>query len=204
MDASANAKPVPRNALGGDRGVFDDIWKVVSTINSHYSMSEDELRFAVECAEELPDKPLMMELGVCHGRTLAALAMVAATKKGLIVGVDDWGLEGSIIETRNTLLDLGITGWELRKIRTQVLLWSLPLDFLLVDAGHDEANVKPDVAKYVPFVKPGGVIMFHDFDQTFDKNSPHWAVRFYAEQACGKWDDLGYVGGLKAWRRPID
>jgi len=182
---------------------FDEIWPIVSAINPHYSMTEDELRFAVECAESLPDIPIMMELGVCHGRTLAALAMVAMNKAGLVIGVDDWGLEGSLIEVADTLKALGILNWDLRKVKTQHLLHSQPLDFLLVDAGHDEANVKPDIEKYVPLVRLGGIVMFHDYDEPFDRNSAHWAVRYYADLACGTWEDLGQVGGLKAWRRTV-
>ena len=180
---------------------WHDIWQAVCEMNSHYSLSTAELKFLIDYAIELPAGSEVLELGVCHGRTLAALGLAA--KGSEVTGIDHFGLEGSPFAVREQLRRMGLGGVQLTVGDTRVVPWGKPLDLLLIDAGHDEANVSRDVAKYVPFVKPGGMCFFHDWDDPYRAESPHEAVRRHAEAACGDWEDLGLVGGLKGFRRPL-
>lgn len=41
------------------------------------------------------------------------------------------------------------------------------LDFVFIDAAHDEANVTADIAAWLPKVRPGGVIAGHDYTRRF-------------------------------------
>lgn len=79
------------------------------------------------------------------------------------------------------------------------------ISLLFIDAGHDEANIKPDIDIWLPLVKPGGIIVFHDYDNPYDPSSPHEAVRrnadlatHYGENAPG--DDYGHT---REWTRQI-
>jgi len=40
--------------------------------------------------------------------------------------------------------------------------WIAPLDFVLIDGDHSDAGVEKDWNDWSPFVKPGGVVIFHD------------------------------------------
>jgi predicted O-methyltransferase YrrM len=40
--------------------------------------------------------------------------------------------------------------------------WKLPIDFLLIDGDHREEAVERDWLEWSPFVKPDGVVAFHD------------------------------------------
>lgn len=43
--------------------------------------------------------------------------------------------------------------------------WTYPdIDLLVIDADHSYRGVKRDLTAWLPFVKPDGVIFFHDFD----------------------------------------
>lgn len=182
---------------------FDHIWNRVKDINDQYSLSENELRFVVDHALTLQKDPTILELGVCHGRTLAALAIVARYKGGHAFGIDFFGLSGSSkAQTVDALEIRGVTNFTIIEGNTHDIPWSTPVGLLLVDAGHDEANVRPDIHKYVPKVKSGGYVFFDDYDNPYDPKSPHWAVRHYADLACADWEDLGIVDGMRGWRRP--
>src|SRR6202171_1847861 len=42
-------------------------------------------------------------------------------------------------------------------------IWTIPIDFLYIDASHDYESVKADIEAGHPHVKPGGVIAGHDY-----------------------------------------
>lgn len=171
--------------------------------NDHYSISLGELEFIIKHALTITDNPTILELGVCHGRTLAALALVATTRSGTAYGIDHFGLEGSASQVIRSMEVAGIFSYDINVSNTHTFPWNLPIDFLVIDAGHDEANVRPDIEKYLPFVKPGGMVFFDDYDDPYLQESPHWAVRYYADRACADWEDLGIVEGVRGWRKPL-
>lgn len=47
-------------------------------------------------------------------------------------------------------------------LQVELLLDSRPIDFMFIDGGHRFDNVYQDFYKYIPLVKPGGIIAFHD------------------------------------------
>jgi len=158
-----------------------------------------------ETAMLLPEGCLIVELGVCHGRTAVLLASVAQEKQGCYYGIDTWALEGSraaVAEAFERRFSRE-TWWSLWEGRTQEAPIPLPIHFLLIDAGHDEANVKPDCARWIPHVLPGGYVAFHDYDAIPDPQSPHWAVRCYADRHTGSWPSVAQCGGLMIRRRPL-
>ncbi len=49
--------------------------------------------------------------------------------------------------------------------------WNQPIDFLFIDGDHSEEGASADIAKYVPFVRPGGYIFLHDYLNVPEHNS---------------------------------
>jgi predicted O-methyltransferase YrrM len=47
-------------------------------------------------------------------------------------------------------------------------------DLIFIDGGHDLETVRLDIQNYLPFVKPGGIVAFHDFSSTCDVPSAVW------------------------------
>lgn len=182
--------------------MFDEIWEKIRDFNDHYAISKNELEFIVNMTNKIPIQPVLLELGVCHGRTLAALALIAMRKAGVAVGIDFFQLEGSASEVRSEFQKRNVTNYVILEENTHTAPWESAIDFLVVDAGHDEANVKPDIDKYLPFVTSGGYVAFDDYDDPFNRESAHWAVRYYADLACKDWIDLGIVEGVRIWQRP--
>jgi hypothetical protein len=189
---------------------WDGIRSKLSDWEGYYGIEIDrvgdfpsELEFAVMHAMEAPDGAVFLELGSCHGRTLAALAMVADAKGGMAIGCDDFRLTGCAKDIEDLMSAHGIKNYKIHTSNTHDLPWNCPVDLLIVDGGHDEFNVSRDIKKYLPFVKSGGVVMFHDYDNPYIPTSAHEAIRRNADAACvnDEWIDLGQCHGLKGFKK---
>ena len=186
----------------------DLLWKAVSAIgekfSGHYSASWDQQHALFVEALKLHERDWIVELGVCNGRTAAILARAAQIVGAQYIGVDHFGLENSAIEIRGLFDKYGLPGtiWD-ADTNIAGAIWDVPIALLFIDAGHDEANVKPDIELWVKWVKPGGVVAFHDWDEPYDRDSPHWAIRFYGEQATAGWERLESPIGMAMFRRPL-
>ena len=172
--------------------------------SNHYSASWEQQRALFEVALKLDEEEWIVELGVCNGRTAAILAHAAEIQGANYIGVDNFGLENCAADIRELFLKFGLSGsiWD-ADTHVAGRVWDLKIALLFIDAGHDEANVKPDVELWVPWVKPGGVVAFHDWDEPYDPKSPHWAVRHYGELATQGWEKLPSPSNMAMFRRPL-
>jgi len=123
-----------------------------------------------------PASPLMAELGVAHGENLSYLLARYPTLRA--IGVDSFA--GSEVDMYR-----GTTATEVYREATTALkpwlgsrarlvvgrteavdasvLGTEPFDFIFVDAEHDEASVRADLAAWMPRVRPRGIMAGHDY-----------------------------------------
>lgn len=176
--------------------------RLARSINDHYSMSEHQQQVLFNIAKKLAPGNLIVELGVAYGKTSAVLAYAARSTEGEMVGVDDFGLVGSPedFSRRMKALNLSVI---LVVSKTNEVKWDRPIDLLVIDAGHDEENVKQDVIKWVPWVKQGGFVAFHDYPDVQDRQGPHAGVKRQADKATGDWEMITYESGLMVRRRIV-
>lgn len=52
--------------------------------------------------------------------------------------------------------------------------WDKPIDLLFIDGSHVYEDVKQDFELFYPWVKPGGMVVFHDVDQKFPGVKKVW------------------------------
>ncbi len=183
--------------------------KLARTINQKYSLSEKQQHAAYKYAKKLAPGSIIVELGVAHGKTAAILAYVAKYRGLFYHGVDNYALPnpdtpspyGSKIELEANLKRLKLP-FTFHYGGTNTIFWNELIDFLLIDAGHNEVNVRTDIERWVPFVNPEGYVLFHDYDELYNPESAHEAVRRYADMYTGKWIDLDLIDGLKIRQRP--
>lgn len=129
-------------------------------------------------AAQVPHKGVIVELGSHMGKSTAYLAagVREMNRQARIYCVDLWDLG---VNTPNrhhapdvfdvfqcNLESLGL--WEsIRPIKSSTALaaigWCRPIDLLFIDAGHKYEEVSADYYAWSKFVKPGGVIAFHDY-----------------------------------------
>lgn len=176
--------------------------EMVETINPHYSIVEKHQEEMFKFIKKNIKKGgLAVELGVCWGRTVVIFGYLAKRIGFKYLGLDHFGLVGvdqeSIVRESLGKLDIEC---EVVKTNTEDYPWEegRKIDMLFIDGGHDEENVKRDVEMWTPRIADGGLVIFHDYDEILDReNSPHWAVKYYADLHTGDWKDIYFNDGLK-------
>ncbi len=165
----------------------------------HYAMDFLDLEPLYGLAMRVPRSGIIVELGVCHGRASTVLAYAARERKAQYVGVDDFSMEGTAGEVRVLLDGLGLPHCILEG-KTQTVPWDEPIDLLVIDAGHDEDNIRADINRWLPYLKSGGWVAFDDWDE--EEASAHWAVPYYGDLATQGWKELRGGGRMVAKCRP--
>jgi len=198
--------PPPKRPRGRPPTSADTVWDhalaLASTISDHYAMRRDEQQLALQYALILDPQATLLELGVTHGHTAAILCYAAKLKGFTYYGIDDFSLEGSATATQENLTRLHLP-FHLIEGKTQTVPWTKPIDYLLIDAGHDVVNITQDCFRFLPFVSPGGLVLFHDYNPTIDNTDPHWGVKNAAVTYCGTWETVDYIPWLLIKRKPI-
>ena len=140
-----------------------------------------------EMAERFPSGSHFVEVGCWMGRSTAHLAteILNRDKVILIDCVDTWkgsANEPDMMQTAREI-DVFSTFWRnmvnggVSALIRPVMLSSLrasrcyddgELDFVFVDAAHDEASVRIDILAWLPKVRRGGVLAGHDYDAETD------------------------------------
>ncbi len=166
-------------------------------------MIPGEQKVIYNYAVKLKPNSNILEVGVAHGRT--ALIIINATKhlNCHYYGIDNFSMGSTYQDVQSTLSKCN-TPFTLLVGDSASVPWTKKVDLLIIDGGHYKQPVKADCKKYIPFVKPGGIVMFHDWDRVAKRSSAHWAIRHYGEIHTKGWKDLGLIHGLKILRRPYE
>lgn len=172
-------------------------WEKMQTFPQKYSFSDEEHLWLFELMKEhCPDNPVILELGICNGRTACLLSYFAGQLGGEYHGVDIFSLESNAEQFEKRMKAAGLD-YNLYVFLTNEVDWKKPVDILLIDAAHNEPFVSQDCEKYLPFVKPGGLVIFDDCPPTVDQrviNHKTGEVIEYSEfqsrMARGGVDDL--------------
>lgn len=121
------------------------------------AFSEYDMEAIYPALKKLGKESVYLEVGVRNGRSLA---WARQWSKGDVYGIDI-----------NNELHAGHP--MLKKVNfihaasnDAVKRWTLPIDVLFIDGDHTYEGVKDDWDNFSPFVKPGGVVYFHDCDET--------------------------------------
>jgi predicted O-methyltransferase YrrM len=138
----------------------------------------DEGQRLAYLAAQVPERGIIVEIGSCQGRSAAYMAAALDRKKKVkIFCVDLWILGAGRTPERHH--DVGGYMRFVGNLRVLDLFqniipimadsveagkrWRLPIDLLFIDGGHQFNEVKADYKTWAKFVKPGGVIVFHDY-----------------------------------------
>lgn len=122
------------------------------------------------------------EIGVERGKFSAVLC--AANPDLYLICVDPWQaypgyrehvsqaqLEGFYVETRERLSPYDVTILRATSVEAAAQITDGSLDFAYLDAKHDEASVREDIAAWAPKVRPGGVLAGHDYNRSGVRNA---------------------------------
>lgn len=155
---------------------FDEIVALKATSG----VSPNEGQRLAYLAARVPEAGVIVEIGSCWGRSASymASALRAFDVYASLYCVDLWDLgEGRTpdrhhspaayhqFESNLTRLELWHYIHPIKGDSAKVhKKWSLPIDLLYIDGGHKYEEVLADYEGWSKFVKPGGVIVFHDYN----------------------------------------
>ena len=79
-------------------------------------------------------------------------------------------------------------------------VWTQPIDFLFIDGCHDYEAVKADITAWFPHVKPGGIILGHDYlEKSFGAAGYLWEFPGVAQAVRESFEDYLVIPGTKFW-----
>lgn len=170
---------------------------------------EEEAAFLYRMARR---KGQIVEIGCLFGRSTSALAQAATAFGAEVISIDPF------IPTANTNQHSSPEVWKknLERLGLQpprllamtshdaVELVDDEIAFLFIDGGHSYETVQQDIEDWVPKVKMGGVVAFHDMfmphlDGIARAVTEWWLEAFDAKAPA--WKLEGMVGHTIAFRR---
>ena len=147
---------------------FDATWTVASTIPGW--LTEAQARLLFDTAQELSERPLIVEIGSHQGKSTVVLASVARSIGGRVVAVDPF-VDGRLFggASTRTKFEGNVAAAELGDV-VELLpdystrartTWARDIDYLYIDGKHDYWTLSDDL-KWARHLPPGAPILVHD------------------------------------------
>lgn len=156
-------------------------------------MGHEEIDWLKVEAMLLPRDPIVVNIGAAAG--VSTLAILEARPDALIYSceTDPGAGEYSSIERagldKSRVIRLGNS-------QAEGLRFKQDVDFIFVDGGHSVEDVTGDIAAWLPHLKLGCVIVFHDYSNPYLP-----AVKEGVDQAIGDLQVIADVGTIRAYRK---
>lgn len=134
--------------------MYDEICKIDGWF------SREDTKFLGTYANKV--KGLIVEIGSYKGRTTKLLSLASPESK--IITIDSFKMGG--MRTKKALLK-NIKGLNVVSVEGKSeeigKIWNYPIDLLFIDGNHGQTAVEKDIELFVPHVKKGGYVLFHDY-----------------------------------------
>lgn len=147
--------------------LFEDIYKIID-LNSHETaFSREESKAYFDLLMSLPEKSNVVEIGVQFGRSTMISAFVSKEHDLNLTSIDNWS------DGYGPQAKAHVESW-MEKYNLKFNLWSAnsnechtdykdTIDLLFIDGDHNFEGVMNDCIHWIPKVKFGGFIAFHDY-----------------------------------------
>jgi len=164
---------------------FSRLWPRIDRIEGWLYLAE--ARWLFKTALSLPERANLVEIGSYKGRSTSCLGFACRGTKKRVFAVDTFD-GGPDLQRYDSFEEFcaninccqlseyvepvrGIS-WELAKT------WNKPVHFLFIDGSHMYEDVMADFCSFFPHVVPGGIVAFHDVDQSFPDVLRAWNETF--------------------------
>jgi predicted O-methyltransferase YrrM len=137
---------------------------------------ESELWWLRRTARAMPDQATVVEVGSWHGRSTVAIAEGLVGKDARLIAVDTFAgdpgwteqpepvpAEARNVFDRNLAPFAFVEVIQSESINAAALVPNGSVDWVFIDALHDYASVRADIAAWSPKLRPGGLLSGHDY-----------------------------------------
>lgn len=138
-------------------------------------LTQDEVLAIQKLAMTLPDIATVVNIGAGSGTSSLAIREANTYATIITIDISEGGPLGGLENERNAFENAGVDRifWPLQRLgksHDQAKLWhpDHKIDMLFVDDGHKEPEIRGDILGWLPLVKIGGIVAFHDY------GSPRW------------------------------
>ncbi len=155
----------------------------------HIGVKDVDAQRLAWLAAQVPEDGVVVEVGSFWGRSAGFMA--AAMRPGVrMYCVDKWTNPVDLDRFQRNMAKLGLeqSVSPLQGDSVEVARgWEMDIDLLHIDATHTYAMVQADFQAWAHFVRPGGLIAFHDY------GAHTWPAvkRFVDEVAALEFEKLG-------------
>src|SRR3990167_2783627 len=156
---------------------FEEIYQQVDKLKGW--MPKEDCRILNEYVSWIKNG-LIVEIGSFMGRSTLTMALSSPTSK--IISIDPYltvhssSGETDPLSVRDRCIEaMAGQNWKLKQTKSETVgrTWIDLIDFLLIDGDHHIKALKQDIELFVPHVKKGCWVFFHDYNNgDFVDNSP--------------------------------
>jgi predicted O-methyltransferase YrrM len=159
-------------------------------------LSETEALGLYDLARSLKNDASVLEIGVWQGKSTYCLAR--GLSSGMVTVIDPFNAAGGadtdseaiyrrmqnekqldLLETFQRNLERGKVASKVKTLRgySQQFVGSVPaIDLLFIDGDHSIEGCSFDFDAYQDAVRPGGYLLFHDYDPSRSNFGPTWVI----------------------------
>ena len=172
-------------------------------------LKEEQGIYLYETAKSLPDNAVIVEIGSYLGRSASFIAAALKESNKTFFAVDTFENHAMTEGKRDTLASFKentkpfndhiqiLQGLSAEVVRD----FSLSIDLLFIDGDHSYEGCLADLESWLPHVKEGGSIIFHDYYS----RSPTKRVKVVVDQFCnaGKLEFIEEVKKMAVTKKAI-
>lgn len=170
----------------------------------------DELALLAQSAlAAVPQHGTMVEIGTLAGLSTSVLLHIARERKARLWACDPflWMREQARLPFYILLRQFADVDVIFREQTSEEFYQDMAMslgrtiDFLHIDGSHDERDVQLDCKLWLPLLKSGGLVAFHDYNKGCSVMD---GLRRAVDDATGGWEQVGLTGtnGLLVRRKP--
>lgn len=181
---------------------FNEVWKSGEHISQTVFKEEGEVLY--KAVMELPENSIIVEIGCYVGRSTHVLAQTAKLRNSRVITIDPFltkfdGWDGNNAKKYFVRDVLSVfDNVQLIEEYSQNVVDRVPeMDFLFIDGDHSYEGVKRDCENYLPKLKSGRNVSFHDYN-----GSSFAELRKAVDECCGSWEIVNNAWSVTTRRKP--